>query len=365
MKNKIIISGLLSIMILSNACDKKEFAASNWNLEPDMFIAGSAPVDATISGSDYKPTYWYSDQKLQLSDPGASSICRINKILFAGGKQYMAGSSLIDGKQKATVWVNDVISYMDVTGKASEVKDMAVVNGKIFCCGWDDNNSSAEQAAYWVDGDETFFQEGYKSIANAISVYDNEIILGGFRTFQGRRCATEWNVTKSDMMDLSDGINNSEVVDLHKVKGIVYAISNSESNYKSIFWTGDLPQEILGGDYGSRVAALSVTDNGTGDLNFDIAGIRIDKGLDYPNQWVSKAAYWKNGSLMQLQNNEVVDAVTDIVKHNNDIFILGSLNGPYNQIINTVYWKNGVPYSVAPTGAGSSSNICRSMAFRP
>lgn len=163
----------------------------------DVYIAGTTPDPLTGNGSS-PPCYWKNGSPTFLhsispsSERGtANSICPSGSDVHVVGEVYPIGSASKVGW--AVYWKNGVATELTPPTQVSYAQCVIVVGNDVYIAGAIAGSDGLPRATYWKNGVATQLESIY-SMANSITVYENDVYIAGDR---GQDTALYWKNGKS------------------------------------------------------------------------------------------------------------------------------------------------------------------------
>ena len=205
--------------------------------------------------------------------------------------------------------------------------------------GLNNNNSFTTLATLWIDGEPTILSKNGSSTATGIAIVQNNIFVVGNESLMGEN--QKIKVWKNNIaQDITNGLHIAEAKDIFVNQNDVYIVGNEHIGQlnKSVatLWKNGVAVRLTNNETISYANSVYVYGN-----DVYVAGEKID------NQGYSQGVIWKNGveTILENTHSEFNTFIKDIVVENNIVYACGySLNG-----IKSIakIWKNGTPINLS------------------
>lgn len=312
-----------------------------------------------------KVVLWKNTLKTFVSDSGSGTAY---SVFVKDDDVYLAGYENTGGEDIAVLWKNPG-STVERTELSDGIADAYALSvsvsslGKVYVAGKQTGTTTV--ATLWVDGDKTELSDLTKdSAANVVFVSGNDVFVGG----NEGNVSTIWKNPGPtvEAFSMSDGTNPASIRSLIKEGENLYAagFENNGTHDLAVLWQGGEKQilsdgsfdtvinslYVYGGDvylggseiYSAPIISPAVTFKGTQatllDNNSEVKSLYVMNEDIYAvgttqDAGVTKAAYWKNGTLVDSRADAVFNSV--VVNSAGDVFVGGVLNN-----LTAVVWKN-------------------------
>ncbi len=312
-----------------------------------------------------KAVLWKNGIKTVLTTNGIGSA---SSVFVKGDDVYLAGFENTGGEDIAVLWKNpgSAVERTELSDGSFDAYALSVFVsslGKVYVAG--KQTGAATVATLWVDSDKTELSDPTKdSVANVVFVSGNDVFVGG----NEGNVSTIWKNPGAtvETFPLSDGTNPASIRSLIKEGESLYAagFENNGTHDLAVLWQGGEKQVlsdgsfdtvvnslyVSGGDvylggseiYSGPIISPAVTFKGTQstllDNDSEVKSLYVVNDDIYAvgttqDAGVTKAAYWKNGTLVDSRVGAVFNSI--VVDSAGDVFVGGILNN-----LKAIVWKN-------------------------
>jgi hypothetical protein len=315
---------------------------------PGLYVAGNILTTNGVSVA----AYWKDGTPVRLvTDTTIASYA--NAIAVSDTNVYIAGSVTgLGGAQStaAAYWKNGVVTKLPGGISASAI----TVNGADVCVAGYSILGNTSVATYWKNGTQvTLTTEFNTSFANAITVSGTDVYVAGYTNPININVATYWkNGTPVSLTDDSpDATEYSYGVNAIAVNGTdIYVAGANYTNHGTIIaaaWKNGSESDLTNGAsdaFSSRATAIAVNGN-------DVYVTGASNGA---------AIYWKNGVAVPLTNGSIDTKTTAILLNGSDMYITGGATGADgNSVPIAAYWKNGSMVQLAKNASANGIAIVK------
>lgn len=352
MKNTIQLVMVLAVGLMLSSCKKENTAKT---LPPPIPITETGPY-LYVGGSTYiNGLYWKISLYQNLGNPAPDTVANsrnISAILTSGEDVYMAG-------QTGGYFKND--SFVAITG-ASNIQYIALSGIGLYATGFDNFGN----LAYWQNNSEVNLENTigrnlfpyeatsvYGITGLALSSQNQNVLISGSLFFENEP------FTPDSAAQGNFGLLwNNGGLSVYGPGALVSATFSPTAGVSAVgsdvYVAGTFPSGADRADSGGywKNGVWNSINNGSFHPS-SIASFGSDvyiPGSTYTltPTWSQQAAYWKNGTLVQLNGA----AATAITVYGSDIYVLG-----VDQNNNNVVWKNGALFETLGS-AGTSLATC-------
>lgn len=191
--------------------EKKAYAYSVFVSKGVVYAAGYE-YDAT---REYVPILWKNKDRIALVDD-AITIGAGNSVFVSGGNIYVVGWRKVGaGPGTATLWKNENPTYL--TGNESDAFSVFVADNKVYVAGMKEFEGKM-RAVLWIDGVLTTLSKEGVDEARALSVFviDNDVYVAGWEKDARGKRAVLWKNGKPT--NLNAGATNAYAQSVYVVK---------------------------------------------------------------------------------------------------------------------------------------------------
>ena len=209
----------------------------------------------------------------------------------------------------------------------------------VYACGYEYNGAGKTVAKYWKNGITTRLTDGAQNAkANSIKVVGNDIYVAGYESNGTIDIAKYWKNGVAVILP-NGGSLSYHATDIEVVGSDVY-VSGDWISFRAAFevrmacyWKNEVLTTLT--------SVLNIGHSEAKSIAIDGSTIYV-AGTEPSNTTGRKIAkYWKNGVSSNLSNGTFDAYVSDIIVHDNDVYVTGA---EWNGSGNTAkYWKNGFP----------------------
>lgn len=239
---------------------------------------------------------------------------------------------------QATIWKNflptTLKSYVTYQSSATGVY---VAGGNVYVSGsylFYRGNDGIVCACYWKNDDEfyrlSFGAEHGSVMSNAITVIGNTVYNAGYRQDGTYRQAVYW---KNDVINFLPDQGKGSKANAIISKGNDIYISG-ECDSRACYWKNDELIQLNDNSLYTSCSGMAVSDNG------DVYLAGSHQGPPSDRFGSNKPVYWKNGTPVELTGNFIAGTTSGITVVGNDVYLSGNVSSAAN-IVSGVYWKNG------------------------
>jgi len=211
----------------------------------------------------------------------------------------------------------------------------------VYVAGYNTTKDGGIEALYWKNG--TAFPLGKDAMANSIFVSGNDIYVAGVQYSNGTATATFWKngvgTALTGSATAARSFANSIFVDGQDVYVAGYVLLNSGIG-TAMYWKNGLAVNLtaLTAPYPAppnpppinTIGLFRLSDYATAFSVFVSGGDVYVAGIE--NYF--RPAFWKNGSLTELADTNLMATANSIYVNGTDVYVAGSLGD------SAVYWKN-------------------------
>jgi len=318
---KVLIPGSLLAMCLPMSSCKKE----NPSPVPPPALAPGVYITGYEQRKQFG-SYWKNGTPVNLS--GEAYETQSEAIAVSGADVYIAGNRIDAGKSFATYWKNGTEINLTDGSLVAYSTSIATSGNDVYVSGWENN-----VAKYWKNGIPVTIAASNGSFNSSypltIAVSGTDVYVAGTVVPGG---AAYWN--NGSMVFLTDGTNYSYASGMVISGSDVYVSGTTGmpdgSHQSAVYWKNGIATTLgfANGYYASYSTAIAVSGN-----DIYVAGgmeLKSSSG-DY-----TMATLWKNGNVVQLLGDSRATAVS---VSGTDVLVAGSSNISSSSF--AVYWKNG------------------------
>jgi hypothetical protein len=279
----------------------------------NVFVAGSEMNSEGFQVAKY----WKNGTAIELSD-GKSTIS-VSSITVAGNTIYVVGTEYKASERKIKLWVNGTESNV-TTSTLAVAFDIAVDGTDVYIAGYE-NKGSQDIATYWKNGIPTYLTDGSRpAVIRSIAISGGNIYAAGFEYNASRAVAKYWK--NGVPVVLTDGQKSASSRDIVVEGNDVYVcgVESENSIETAKFWKNGIVTTL--GDKINRSFTVAMAVKGS---STHITG--MDNGL---------GRYWKNGIVTPFAQNESEAYPMAVYLVNDDVFLAGTV-----LTTKAAYWKNG------------------------
>lgn len=321
----VLLSWGLSIVGCTNPdADSSSQANANNSTPVDVYVAG-IKYAADLSPLNSQAVYWKNGVRTELTDgstwASATRIFVVNNDVYVLGRQNTAA-----GDQEARLWKNGVAQNF-LPDLSLYVIDIEITATDIHVI----TQNSSGNNVYWKNGVEQVFIPNDAPVSfSAIDVSGNDVYICGYN--QNGGIAYWKNGISHPLTGISTSINseNPNFKDIKVAGNDVYVIGQYPDTHPDnspgeplvgVCWKNGQPT-VLG--YYRYVERVSV----------------VGSDVYITGSYDNKAAYYKNGQLVNLATNSasLASITYGAFTKNGNVYISGSTFNP-NQ---ACYWINGI-----------------------
>jgi len=282
----------------------------------DVFVAGTE----TNSESIQVAKYWKNGTSVELSDGKATTS--VGSIIASGNTIYVVGTEYKATTRIIKLWVNGAESNISTSTWAAAF-DIKIDGPNVYIAGYE-NKGSQDIATYWKNGVPTYLTDGSRSaIIRSIAISGGNIYAAGYEYNESRAVAKYWK--NGVPVALTDGQRSasSRTIAVEGSDVYVCGVEYENSVETAKFWKNGI--ETILGDKTNRSFTVAMAVKGS---STHITGMDNLSGR-----------YWKNGVVIPFATNEAEAYPMAVYLVNDDVFLAGSIgNGLTTK---AAYWKNG------------------------
>ncbi len=279
----------------------------------DVFVTGSE----MNSDGFQVAKYWKNGTPIELSD-GKSSIS-VSSITIAGNTIYVVGTEYKASERNIKLWINGAESNVTTSTKAVAF-DITIDGTDIYIAGYE-NKGAQDIATYWKNGTPTYLTDGSRpALIRSIAISGGNIYAAGFEYNESKAVAKYWK--NGVPVALTDGLKSASSRDIAVEGNDVYVcgVESENSVETAKFWKNGNVTTL--GDKINRSFTVAMAVKGSSTY---ITG--MDNGL---------GRYWKNGIVTPFAQNESEAYPMAVYLVNDDVFLAGTV-----LTTKAAYWKNG------------------------
>jgi hypothetical protein len=287
--------------------------ASTFKYIYDVFVAGSEMNSEGFQVAKY----WKNGTAIELSD-GKSSIS-VSSITMAGNTIYVVGTEYKASERNIKLWINGTESNVTTSTKASAF-DITIDGTDIYIAGYE-NKGAQDIATYWKNGTPTYLTDGSKpALIRSIAISGGNIYAAGFEYNESKAVAKYWK--NGVPVALTDGLKSASSRDIAVEGNDVYVsgVESENSVETAKFWKNGNVTTL--GDKINRSFTVAMTVKNSSTY---ITG--MDNGL---------GRFWKNGIVTPFAQNDSEAYPMAVYLVNDDVFLAGIVS-----TTKAAYWKNG------------------------
>jgi uncharacterized membrane protein len=247
---------------------------------------------------------------------------------------YIAGTEVNDNFSdgQALYWKNGEKILLPTTPNSfSEAASIFVTDDAVYVAGYD----VVHGAVYWKNGTKiTLGNANLSSRATGIFVSGNDVYVSGYTRLSPTSSdyiACYWRNGVTQILGIAD--NHSWTYAILVTGNDVYVAGYQDGSgaFKG-YWKNGVPVNLNTNQFNAFVSSLFLSGN-------DIYAA----GQNYANGR-GKAAYWKNGTMVSLQDEiqNMSTEIFDVYVRDNMVYAVGMESDLSNSDYYPVYWVNGV-----------------------
>ncbi len=282
----------------------------------DVFVAGTE----MNSESFQVAKYWKNGTSVELSDGKATTS--VGSITASGNTIYVVGTEYKATTRIIKLWINGAESNISTSTWAAAF-DIKIDGTDVYIAGYE-NKGSQDIATYWKNGVPTYLTDGSRSaIIRSIAISGGNIYAAGYEYNESKAVAKYWK--NGVPVALTDGQRSasSRTIAVEGSDVYVCGVEYENSVETAKFWKNGI--ETILGDKTNRSFTVAMAVKGS---STHITG--MDNG---------SGKYWKNGVVIPFAPNEAEAYPMAVYLVNDDVFLAGSIgNGLTTK---AAYWKNG------------------------
>jgi hypothetical protein len=282
----------------------------------DVFVAGTE----MNSESFQVAKYWKNGTAVVLSD-GKSTIS-VSSIAVSGNTIYVVGTEYKASDRIIKLWINGAESNITTSTRASAF-DLKIDGTDVYIAGYE-NKGSQDIATYWKNGIPTYLTDGSRPASlRSIAVSDGNIYVAGYEYNESRAVAKYWKNGVPAV--LTDGLKSASSRDIAVEGSDVYVcgVESVNSIETAKFWKNGTVTVL--GDQTNRSFTVAMAVKGSAS---HITGMANGLGR-----------YWVNGVVTPFAPNESEAYPMAVFLVNDDVFLAGTAGSGVTT--RAAYWKNG------------------------
>ncbi len=282
----------------------------------DVFVAGTEMNNEGFQVAKY----WKNGTPIELSD-GKSTIS-VSSITVSGNTIYVVGTEYNASDRIIKLWINGTESNI-TSGTRATAFDIKIDGPDVYIAGYE-NKGSQDIATYWKNGIPTHLTDGSKpALLRSVAISGGNIYVAGYEYNESKAVAKYWK--NGIPVVLTDGQKSASSRDIAIEGSDVYVCGVESENAieTAKFWKNGI--ETILGDKTNRSFTVAMAVKGS---STHITG--MDNGV---------GRYWKNGVVTSFAANESEAYPMAVYLVNDDVFLAGSVGN--GLITKAAYWKNG------------------------
>ncbi len=282
----------------------------------DVFVAGTEMNSEGFQVAKY----WKNGTSIGLSD--GNSTISVGSITISGNTIYVVGTEYKASDRIIKLWINGIESNVTTSTRASAF-DIKTDGADVYIAGYE-NKGSQDIATYWKNGVPTYLTDGSRpALLRSIAISGGNIYAAGFEYNEIKAVAKYWK--NGVPVALTDGQRSasSRTIAVEGSDVYVCGVEYENSVETAKFWKNGI--ETILGDKTNRSFTVAMAVKGS---STHITG--MDNG---------SGRYWKNGIVTPFDPDESEAYPMAVYLVNDDVFLAGSIgNGLTTK---AAYWKNG------------------------
>lgn len=312
-------------------------------LSVDVYVLGYGQHPAE-SGS--WPVVWKNGEPLPLKKEqyGAAVYASDYRGLAVADEQvYLSGSSYLNGSNAAAFyWAGDDFHALtehqgsNIVGNSGN--DIVVDGGDVYVAGVLNTHRNVYNALYWKNGLPVFLthEEGtdfYSAHGSALAVHNGAVHVAGDRNGS----PVWWKEGEAIVLDASGLANSIAVSEQGSV--FVGGVAFTDNGERACYWKDGTKIELGNEEYKSEAFAIAVEGEDVYVAGYEARPRSSGSGR------VRVACYWKNGVVVDLGDGSYPTQAYGLAVVEGQVFAVGTASKP-GEKLSVALWRNGEEFAL-------------------